>query len=115
MELTTSVLRAGLRGEASGAPVAFNADVVATAKRDLSPGEVLDGEGGYRVYGKLMPAGQAHTSNTLPIGQAHDLKLKHKIAAGQPIYQSDVKFDEDNAILRLRREMVQRFAESLRR
>ena len=110
MELTTSVLRAGLRGEASGTPVVFNADVVATAKRDLSQGEVLDGEGGYCVYGKLRPADQARTSNALPIGLAHNLKLKHKIAAGQPIHQSDVELDENNAILRLRREMVQRFA-----
>jgi hypothetical protein len=30
--------------------------VVATAKRDLAEGEMLDGEGGYTVYGKLMPA-----------------------------------------------------------
>ena len=99
-----------MRGEASGAPVVFNADVVAIAKRDLSQGEVLDGEGGYRVYGKLKPADQARTPNALPIGLAHDLKLKHKIAAGQLIHQSDVELDENNAILRLRREMVQRFA-----
>ena len=67
------------------------------------------------MYGKLRPADQARTSNTLPIGLAHNLKLKHKIAAGQPIRQSDVELDENNAILRLRREMVQRFAEPLRR
>lgn len=63
------------------------------------------------MYGKLRPADQALISNALPIGLAHNLKLKHKIAAGQPIHQSDVEFDEDNAILRLRREMVQHFVE----
>ena len=34
----------------------WNADVVATAKRDLRVGELLDGEGGYTVWGKLLPA-----------------------------------------------------------
>jgi predicted homoserine dehydrogenase-like protein len=56
LELNISILSAVLRGEPTGAPVAFNADVVATAKRDLAPGEVLDGEGGYRVWGKIQPA-----------------------------------------------------------
>ena len=37
-------------------PTAWHGDVVATAKRDLAAGETLDGEGGYTVYGKLMPA-----------------------------------------------------------
>ena len=39
-----------------GAPRRFVADVVATAKRDLRAGRALDGEGGYTVCGKLMPA-----------------------------------------------------------
>ena len=56
LELNISILSAALRGEATGAPTGFRGDVVATAKRDLRAGEVLDGEGGACVWGKLMPA-----------------------------------------------------------
>ena len=60
-----------LRGEATGVPTCWNADVVATAKRDLAPGDVLDGEGGYTVWGKLMPAGKSTRMGGLPLGLAH--------------------------------------------
>jgi predicted homoserine dehydrogenase-like protein len=30
--------------------------MVVAAKRDLKAGEILDGKGGYTVYGKLVPA-----------------------------------------------------------
>ena len=57
LELNVSILSAALRGEPTGQrPPAGVADVVATAKRDLRAGEVLDGEGGYTVWGRLMPA-----------------------------------------------------------
>ena len=56
LELNISILSAALRGEATGAPTGFRGDVVATAKRDLRAGEVLDGEGGACVWGKLLPA-----------------------------------------------------------
>ena len=56
LEVGISVASVGLRGEATGAAIGFNADVVATAKRDLKAGEMLDGEGGYTVWGKLLPA-----------------------------------------------------------
>ena len=109
MELATSVMRAGIHGEATGAPRTFVADVAATAKRDLAAGENLDGEGGYRVYGKLMPAASAVRDGILPVGLAHQLTLKRRIAAGQPIHRSDVELDEDSDVLRLRKEMEVRF------
>ena len=109
MELATSVMKAGLHGEATGSPRAFLADVAATAKRDLTAGETLDGEGGYRVYGKLMPAGSAVRDEILPIGLAHALRLKRGIAAGHPIHRSDVELDSASDVLRLRREMEVQF------
>ena len=105
MELATSVIRAGTHGEATGTPRAFVADVAATAKRDLAAGETLDGEGGYRVYGKLMPAASAVGEGVLPIGLAHALRLKRGVAAGQPILRADVELDANSDVLRLRREM----------
>jgi predicted homoserine dehydrogenase-like protein len=56
LELGVSVAAVGLRGEPTGCADGFRADAVAAAKRDLKPGEILDGEGGYTVVGKLMPA-----------------------------------------------------------
>ena len=56
LELGISVASAALRKEPSGAPICFNSDVVATAKRPLKAGEMLDGEGGFCVWGKQTPA-----------------------------------------------------------
>ncbi len=109
MELATSVMRAGIQGEATGFPRTFAADVAATAKRDLEAGEILDGEGGYCVYGKLMPAASAVRDGILPVGLAHALRLKRGVAAGQPILRADVELDEDSDVLRLRKEMEVRF------
>ena len=58
LELNISILSAALRGEPTGQPHDFRGDVAAVAKRDLRAGEMLDGEGGYTVWGKLMPAAQ---------------------------------------------------------
>ena len=46
LETSISVLSAVLRGEPTGTPTEFRGDAVACPKRDLQPGETLDGEGG---------------------------------------------------------------------
>jgi predicted homoserine dehydrogenase-like protein len=56
LELAVSVVRAGLRGEATGTSRGWHAEAVARAKRDLAPGDVLDGEGGFCAHGVLMAA-----------------------------------------------------------
>ena len=58
---------AALLNQPTGSTQAFNADVVATAKRDLSAGESLDGEGGFTVYGTLLPAQTSLAERGLPI------------------------------------------------
>jgi Predicted homoserine dehydrogenase len=105
LELGISVASAGLRGEPTGAAQSWQADVVATAKRDLPPGTVLDGEGGYTVYGRLMPAADSLAAGCLPLGLAHKVKLKRRIAAGETIGWADVDYDADLPAVRLRREM----------
>ena len=52
LELGMSVASAALRNEPTGAPTGSRSDVVATAKRALKAGEMLDGEGGFCVWGK---------------------------------------------------------------
>jgi len=109
LELGITVASIAVRGEATGATRDFRGDVVATAKRDLAPGERLDGEGGYMVYGKLMPAAHSLAADGLPIGLAHDLVLKQPVRTGQAVRWQDVTFDANDQALRVRREMEEMF------
>jgi predicted homoserine dehydrogenase-like protein len=105
LELGISVASIGLRGEPTGAPRAFHGDVVATAKRALSEGDTLDGEGGYTVYGKLMPASASLAIGGLPLGLAHGVKLCRDVPAHSPVRWEDVAFDANDDAVRFRREM----------
>jgi predicted homoserine dehydrogenase-like protein len=109
LELGISVLSAALRGEPTGQPQGWRGDVVAVAKRDLSAGEMLDGEGGYTVWGKLVLAERNLAEGAMPIGLAHRVRLLHDIACGEIVRWADVAVP-DNEALRVRREMEQRFA-----
>lgn len=110
LELGISVASAVLRREPTGAPVCFNSDVVATAKRVLKKGEVLDGEGGFLVWGKQTPADVSLAQGYLPLGLASDVKLVRDIAEGQPLRWSDVAFDASADAVKVRREMEAAFA-----
>ena len=105
LELGISVASVGLRNEPTGAPIGFNADVVATAKRDLATGEVLDGEGGYTVYGKVMPAEESMRIGGLPLGLAHKVRLVNAVPAGQHVRWDDVEIDEEQSAVAFRRSM----------
>ncbi len=105
LELGISVASIGLRGEATGSPAAFRADVVATAKRDLRAGEALDGEGGFTVYGRLMPARQSLAQGALPLGLAHGVRLLRDVPAGAMLGWSDVDVDGSQLAVQTRREM----------
>ena len=109
LELGISVASAALRHEATGATRDFRGDVVATAKRDLQPGERLDGEGGFMVYGKLLPATASLAAGGLPIGLAHNMKLQRPVKAGQPVGWQDVAFDETLQAIQIRRQMEAMF------
>ena len=111
LELGISVAAVGLRGEPTGAATCFNADVIATAKRDLKPGEMLDGEGGYTVWGKLFQAGKSLAYGGLPLGLAHQVKLVRAVKQGQSLTWADVAMDESLPAYKLRREMETLFAQ----
>jgi predicted homoserine dehydrogenase-like protein len=110
LELGISVANVALRGESTGAPTGFRGDAVATAKRDLKPGEELDGEGGYTVYGKLMRGADSLAAGGLPIGLAHHVRLKHAVAKDRPVTWADVEIDETSQAVRIRREMEAMFS-----
>ena len=105
LEVGISVASVGLRGESTGCATGWRADAVATAKKDLKAGEVLDGEGGYTVVGRLVPAEISLRENHLPLGLAHGWKMLKPVSAGQPLRWSDVAFDANQTAVRLRREM----------
>ena len=109
LELNISILSAALRREPTGQPLAFRGDVVSVAKRPLSKGEMLDGEGGYTVWGKLMPAEASVQAGALPIGLAHDLRLKNDIARGAIVRWSDVEFDAERDTVKVRKAMEEAF------
>ncbi len=106
LELGISVASAALRGEPTGCPEGFRADVIATAKKDMPAGEMLDGEGGACVWGKLMPAGASIAGDHLPIGLAHNVELKRPVAAGACLTMADVDIDPGDQLLALRRTMT---------
>ena len=109
LELGIGVASVALRGEPTGAPHEFVADVVATAKRDLAAGEVLDGDGGYTVWGKLMPAESSVSLGLLPIGLGAGVTLRNPVATGQPVRWEDVEIDQSVEHARFRREMEAEF------
>jgi len=105
LEVGISVASVGLRREPTGCATGWRADAVAVAKKNLSPGEVLDGEGGYTVVGRLMPAADSLAGQCLPLGLAHGWKVLRPVAAGQALTWRDVACDEDSTAVRARREM----------
>ncbi|WP_207477622.1 NAD(P)H-dependent oxidoreductase [Arenibaculum pallidiluteum] len=109
LELGISVLSAALRGEPTGQTRAFRGDVVAVAKRDLRAGEMLDGEGGYTVWGKVVPAERSLREGGLPIGLAHRVRLLRDVPAGTMVRWADAEVPDSEAV-RTRREMERRFA-----
>ncbi|KZC96131.1 MULTISPECIES: NAD(P)H-dependent oxidoreductase [Clavibacter] len=105
LELNVSIANAALRGISTGHPDGFYGDVVATAKKDLTAGELLDGEGGFTVYGKLVSARHSVATGALPVALAHHVELTRDIAQGETVGWADVIIDDSlSEAIELRRE-----------
>ncbi|TPG61391.1 flagellar biosynthesis protein FlgA [Roseomonas nepalensis] len=105
LETSVSVLSAVLRHEPTGTPKEFRGDAVATAKRDLRPGEMLDGEGGFAVWANAIPARKSLAAKALPIGLAHHVRLTRAVAKDTVVSVDDVEMVNDLDVVALRREM----------
>ncbi len=105
LETSISVLSAVLRNEPTGCSKEFRGDAVATAKRDLRAGEMLDGEGGYAVWANAIPARRSLALGALPIGLAGNVRLKRTVARDTVIAFDDVELKDDADVVALRREM----------
>ena len=109
LELGVSVASVGLRHEPTGVARSWEGDVVATAKRALRAGETLDGEGGYTVYGALLPAPLSLAHGALPLGLAHGMRVNRNVDAGTTLSWDDVAFDANDPAVAFRREMEREF------
>ncbi|MDR7555286.1 MAG: SAF domain-containing protein [Armatimonadota bacterium] len=104
LEAPVTIARAVLDGEvtmaASGAPVA---ECVAAAKRDLHPGDVLDGIGGDAVYGVTLAADEARAREAVPVGVTTGARVRRPVARDALLTAADVELDESLAVVHLRR------------
>jgi predicted homoserine dehydrogenase-like protein len=113
LELGISVASVMLRREPTGTTRGFRGDVVSVAKRDLAIGEVLDGEGGFTVWGRLIPARASLALGGLPIGIAHGARLARAVKAGETVRWCDCAIDTTASAIHLRREMEATFGAEL--
>lgn len=90
--------RMGL-GQPVGPPVA---EVVAMAKRPLSPGEQLDGIGGFCCYGLIDTAEAGRP--LLPVGLAANARMVRAVGPDEPVSLDDVELEESAPIVQLWRE-----------
>ena len=109
LELGISVASAALRKEATGSATGFRSDVIATAKKSMKAGEMLDGEGGFCVWGKQTPADRSLDEGLLPLGLAHNVKLMRDVALGEALKWADVDYDPNDSAVKVRREMEAAF------
>ena len=105
LEVGMSVASVALRREPTGVAIGWNADVVAAAKRDLKAGDILDGEGGYTVWGKLLPSSKSVQLGGVPLGLAHDVKVIRPVPQGQVVTWADVAMDTTTRAYQLRMEL----------
>ena len=108
MELPVTIARAALDHQATGAPLpAPVAAVLCAAKRPLPAGEVLDGEGGYTVYGVIDDAEAAERAALLPIGLSSGVRLTRPVPEDGLVGLADVSIDPSGTLYTLWREQMQ--------
>ncbi len=109
IETPLSIAQAALLGASSGMPQESpTSEVQAYAKRDLTPGDRLDGSGGRLVYGLIDRAETLAADGVLPLGLAYGATMREAVAADQPIPAESVEVSEASFVARLREEDVVR-------
>jgi predicted homoserine dehydrogenase-like protein len=104
-EVPLSVARVVLAGDAVIQPIAGpRVEVVATAKRDLKAGEIVDGLGGYMTYGQCEAYGIARTEDLLPMGLAEGCRLRRDVPKDAVLTRADVELPMGRLVDRLRAE-----------
>ncbi|MCM3788017.1 SAF domain-containing protein [Domibacillus indicus] len=104
LETPLSVARAYLNQSATIAPWhGLQAETVATAKKDLQPGDRLDGIGGFTVYGTLYDYQEAKSANAFPIGLVDsNVVVKRAVKKGEILTYNDIEQEKESVIWKLR-------------
>lgn len=95
-EVPATIARAVDFGDAALAPAGpIQVEVVATAKVDLEPGDVLDGFGGYLSYGLAENADVAAAERLLPMGLTEEgVEVVRPVAKDEVLTYDDVELPE---------------------
>lgn len=104
IEAPLSVARAVLDREASLFAPNLQAEVCTMAKKDLNPGDTIDGIGGYTVRGYADIAKDARRDNLVPIGLIEGAIVQKQIKVGDLISYDQVELNESSLIVQLRRK-----------
>ena len=111
VEVPMSVARAVIQGRPTGdLHGGMVAELIAVAKRDLKPGDELDGAGGNTVYGLSERYRVAREERLLPFGFAYDGRLIRAVARDQALSWDDVKTERSGFLYELRQEQDRLFA-----
>ena len=107
MSVARAVLQGRPTGDLRGGMVA---ELVAVAKKDLKPGDELDGAGGYTVYGLSERYQVARERRLLPFGFAYRGRLKRAVARDQALSWDDVEGEQSGFLYELRQEQDRLFS-----
>jgi len=80
----------------------WTAEVGAVAKRDLAPGEVIDGIGGSMVAGLIDDAADFRRDGLVPLGVLAGARLARAVKVGTLLTTDDVELDQTSTIVALR-------------
>ena len=110
-----SIASIAVRREPTGAPEAgFVGEVGCATRQPMHAGELIDGEGGYAVYGTIAPAERSRREQLVPMGLSAGCKLVRDVPADHWITEADVEFDETSFLWKLRREQMRGLDTSMR-
>jgi len=110
VEVPMSVARAVVQGRPTGdLRGGLVAELIAVAKRDLKPGDELDGAGGYTVYGLSERYEVSREQRLLPFGFAYSGRLKRAVAKDKALSWDDVEVERSGFLYELREEQDRLF------
>jgi len=112
-ELPFSIVRAVDFADAVITPLgAPQVDVVATAKTDLKKGDIIDGIGGFCLYGQCENSEVVRRRRLLPMGLSENCRLKRDVGKDQVLTFEDVLLPEDRLSDRLWEDQNRHFFEN---
>lgn len=107
MSVARAIVQGRPTGDLEGGPVA---ELIAVAKRDLLPGDELDGGGGYTVYGLSERIEAARREGLLPFGFAYEgTRVSRRVGHDQALTWDDVDVDTSGPLYAMRQEQDRLF------